>query len=55
MTLVDGPYSHVFEEVTAGSAVQIIEETNIKSILRKHGIFDETIYLFTAEKESDRI
>lgn len=57
-----GPYSHVFEEVTAGLGqqqnyksytAQIIEETNIKSILRKHGIFDETRQFFTAEAGSD--
>jgi len=57
-----GPYSHVFEEVTAGLGQQqshesyteqIIEETNIRSILRKHGIFDETKRFFASEAGSD--
>jgi HD superfamily phosphohydrolase len=57
-----GPYSHVFEEVAAGLGQEqnhesytrdIIEQTNIKSILRRHGVFHETQRFFTTEAGSD--
>ena len=57
-----GPYSHVFEEVAAGLnqeqehegyTQRIIEQTEIKNILRKHGIFAETRKFFTTEAGYD--
>src|SRR5713101_8052100 len=57
-----GPYSHVFEEVAADLGDgqdhedytrEIIDQTDIRAILRKHGIFEETKRFFTAEAGSD--
>jgi len=60
--VVHGPYSHVFEEVAASLnqeqghetyTQQIIEHTDIKNILRKHGVFVETRKFFTTEAGYD--
>jgi HD superfamily phosphohydrolase len=57
-----GPHSHVFEEVAASLkqqqshesyTQQIIEETDIKNILRKHVVFVETKKFFTTEAGYD--
>ena len=57
-----GPYSHVFEEVANELAQgqnhetytrDIIDQTDVKSVLRKHGVFDRTKKFFTAEAGAD--
>jgi HD superfamily phosphohydrolase len=57
-----GPYSHVFEDVAGeleqaqsheGYTRQIIEQTEVKAILRKHGVYEGTRRFFTGEAGSD--
>ena len=58
----NGPYSHVFEELSESQGAKIgheeytrrlIEETKISEVLKTAGIRDKVLYFFTKEKQSN--